>query len=78
MDTVTMVEFRQEARDVVKRVESGEEMILTYRGKPVMRLEPIQEDHAREDDPFYELPDMAAEEGESVSNEEIDRIVYEQ
>ncbi len=77
MDTITMVEFRKDAGDIVERVKSGEELVLSYRGKPVMRLEPIQDDRVSKDDPFYHLPEMAVDEGDSVSNEEIDRIIYE-
>ena len=77
MDTITMVEFRKDAGNIVERVKSGEELVLSYRGKPVMRLEPIQDDRVSKDDPFYHLPEMAVDEGDSVSNEEIDRIIYE-
>ena len=34
-------------------------MVLTYRGKPVARLEPLQESTPGTDDPFYKLADLA-------------------
>jgi antitoxin (DNA-binding transcriptional repressor) of toxin-antitoxin stability system len=39
MDKVSMLEFRHDAESVIRKVEQGKRMILTYRGKPVMRLE---------------------------------------
>ena len=53
-------------------------MILTYRGKPVLRLEPIEANEVSEDDPIYHLDKLvpADARGESLTNEEIDRIVY--
>jgi len=38
MKTVTMLEFRQEAEKILGRIQKGEHMILTYRGKPAARL----------------------------------------
>lgn len=78
MRNVSMLEFRQDARDIIERVRAGERMVLTYRGEPVMRLEPVEQERVREDDPFYKLPELAENGGESISNEEIDRTVYGQ
>jgi antitoxin (DNA-binding transcriptional repressor) of toxin-antitoxin stability system len=78
MKNVSMLEFRRNARELIDRISGGERMVLTYRGKPVVRLEPIEKDRIREDDPFYKLPEAAHSGGESMSNEEIDRTVYEQ
>jgi antitoxin (DNA-binding transcriptional repressor) of toxin-antitoxin stability system len=77
MDNITIETLHSETRRIIERVKSGEQLILTYEGKPVMRLEPLQEDQVRKDEGFYELPEMAMEKGESISNEKIDRIVYE-
>jgi hypothetical protein len=42
-----------------------------------MRLEPIQEHNISPDDPFYSITRLAIPNGKSLTNEEIDRIVYE-
>jgi prevent-host-death family protein len=76
METVSMLEFRRRAQAIVQRVSRGQRMILTYRGKPVARLEPIVEPSLAEDDPFYQLHQLAASKGKSLSNEEIDKTVY--
>jgi antitoxin (DNA-binding transcriptional repressor) of toxin-antitoxin stability system len=78
MNKISMLEFRRNAREVIEKIRSGERMVLTYRGEVVVRLEPVEDDRIREDDPFYKLPEMAEEGGESMSNEEMDRTIYEQ
>ena len=76
MEKITILEFRRDADAVIRKVRQGKRLILTYRGKPVMRLEPIQEPSDAEDDPFYALPELATSNGQSLTNEEIDQIVY--
>ena len=41
MKTVTMLEFRQDAEGVLRRVARGERFVLSHRGKPAARLEPL-------------------------------------
>ena len=41
MKTISMLEFRHHAEKVIAQVQKGQRLILTYRGKPVARLEPI-------------------------------------
>ena len=76
MKSVSMLEFRQGADRVLNQVARGQTFVLTYRGKPVARLEPIRESVPDADDPFYRLPELASETGEPLSNDEIDRLVY--
>lgn len=76
MNHVTLVAFRKNAERILRRVGRGERLILTRRGRPVARLEPIRDGEPASDDPFYRLPDFAVEGGGSLTNEEIDRIVY--
>ena len=75
MKTVSMLELRRNALSIVRGVQDGERVLLTYRGKPVARLEPLDEEPA-EDDRFYDLPDLAEEGGVSLSNREIDETLY--
>ncbi len=76
MKTVSLLEFRKKARTVLNCVKRGQSVVLTYRGKPVARLEPMTSRSAPEPDPFYSLDRLAAVGGESLSNDEIDRAVY--
>ena len=77
MEKISILTFRRHADAVIRRVRQGQRLILTYRGKPVMRLEPIQESNPPPDDPFYAIARLAAPDSRSLSNEEIDQIVYE-
>lgn len=75
--TVTMLEFRRDAERIIELVAKGQRMLLTYRGKPVMRLEPVQDPAAKQDDAFYALGELGISAGAPLSNQEIDRIVYD-
>lgn len=77
MKTVSMLEFRKNAANIIKRAKRGEKMIMTYRGKPIFRLEPILDDAIEEDDPFYRLVELAKEGGTNLSNRDMDKILYE-
>ncbi|MEI8079103.1 MAG: type II toxin-antitoxin system prevent-host-death family antitoxin [bacterium] len=78
MAQVTLLEFRQHAHDILKRVENGEEVILTRRGKPAAKLVPAA-NHAtleiREADPIYHLAEHAGDLGR-LSNADMDKVVY--
>jgi prevent-host-death family protein len=75
MKTVSMVDFRLNAERILALVQKGQRVTLTRRGKPVARLEPINEGAPNSDDPFYSLADRA-ENGGSLTNKEIDEILY--
>jgi prevent-host-death family protein len=77
METVSILEFRRDAEAVIRKVRQGKRLILTYRGKPVMRLEPLSDPELGSDDPFYSLAQLAAPHGTPLSNEQIDQIVYQ-
>ena len=71
MKTVSMLEFRNNAEDVIRQIRQGQHMILTYRGKPVARFVPIRDDPVKDDDPFYSLGEMADSKGKPLSNKQI-------
>ena len=77
MEKVSILEFRRDADAIIRKVRQGKRLILTYRGKPVMRLEPIHEGAAAADDPFYSLERLAVDDSRPLTNEKIDQIVYE-
>ncbi|MGI9301231.1 MAG: type II toxin-antitoxin system Phd/YefM family antitoxin [Gammaproteobacteria bacterium] len=76
MKTVSMLEFRNDAEKIIRQVQKGQRLVLTYRGKPVIRLEPVQERSPAEDDPFYKLYEHADSQGTALTNSEMDEIVY--
>ena len=77
MKSVSMLDFRRDAERVLAKVRKGERLILTHRGKPVARLEPIVDETPHPDDPFYSLTDLAVP-GGSLSNTQMDEVVYGQ
>ena len=76
MKTVTMLKFRNDAEAILKQVGRGQSFVLTYRGKPVAKLEPLAEQEISADDPVYRLSELATSKGESLSNQEMDRLIY--
>ena len=55
--------------------KEAQRVMLTYRGKPVARLEPpdVAPQHG---DPFYALADLADGNGRNQTNQEIDEAIY--
>ena len=77
MKQVSMLDFRRDAERILAQIQKGERLILTRRGKPVARLEPIRNESSRADDPFYSLCERAEPAG-SLTNRRIDEILYGQ
>ena len=73
---ITMLDLRRRAEAIVRAVQGGQRMVLTYRGRPVVRLEPVEPEPAPEDDAFYRLPELADGRGGPLTNEQIDKILY--
>ena len=70
-------ELRFNFKKVIESLNRGIEMTLTYRNRPLARILPLERpDEIPEEDPFYELHEKAEAMG-SITNEEIDSIVYE-
>jgi prevent-host-death family protein len=79
MKTVTMLEFRRDAAGVLRRVARGERLVLSHRGKPAARLEPITRGPAAdsENDPFLSIGRRARRSPKGQTNHrDIDRILY--
>lgn len=79
MKTITMLDLRRDARRWIEAVRRGERLVLTYRGEPVARLEPVRPEgrEIREDDPLLRIDDFAVDgPGDRLTNEEIDRLIY--
>jgi antitoxin (DNA-binding transcriptional repressor) of toxin-antitoxin stability system len=78
MKSISMLEFRNQAEEVLNQVQQGVAFVLTYRGKAVARLEPILQEKVPEDDPIFDLPKLANSSAAPLTNEAIDQIVYGQ
>ena len=79
MKTVTMLEFRQDAEGVLRRVARGERFVLSHRGKPAARLEPLAAGPPSDpaNDPFLGVARRAKPSSkEKTKHADIDRILY--
>lgn len=79
MKTVTLLEFRRHAEGVLRRVARGERFVLSRRGKPAARLEPVEgaapADPLR--DPFLGIARRAKPSPKGRTRHgDIDRILY--
>lgn len=77
MKTISMLYLRNHAEEIIAKVQKGQRLILTRRGKPVARLEPIVSESGNADDPFYSLIERSVA-GKSLTNKQIDDILYGQ
>lgn len=77
MKKISVLEFRKNADKIMRWSRQGKRMIMTFRGRPIMRLEPIDDDAVDKNDPFLRL-DGIIDSGkkENLSNREIDEIIY--
>ncbi len=71
-----MLEFRLNTEKIIKQVQSGQSLILTRRGNPVARIEPIKKETQDPNDPFFLLSGIGKV--ASLSNAAIDGIIYGQ
>jgi prevent-host-death family protein len=78
MKTVTMLEFRHNAESVLLRVAKGERLVLSHRGKPAARLEPVTlRAYDPNTDPFLSIARRARPSPKGKTrHEDIDRFIY--
>ncbi len=79
MKIVTMLEFRNDAEGVLRRVARGERLVLSHRGKPAIRLEPLARTPTDDlgDDPFLSVRRRATPSPKGrTRHQDIDRILY--
>ena len=79
MKRISMLDFRRDARRTLAAVRRGERLLLTYRGRPVARLEPVRDDRAApvEDEALLRIEEFAVDgPGGTLPNEDIDRLAY--
>ena len=74
-----MLEFRKNAQGVLRRIAKGERLLLSHRGKPAARLEPVTSTcgNVLPNDPFLAIGARAAASPKGKTRHaEIDRILY--
>lgn len=76
MEQISMLDLRRDAEGIIRKIERGARFMLTYRGKPVARLEPVESGAAEASDPFYRLGNLADPSAGPLTNQQIDDILY--
>jgi len=79
MKTVTMLEFRKDAEGILRRVAKGERFVLSHRGRPAARLEPVTRPVELDpaNDPFLTIGRRALPSPKGKTrHREIDQILY--
>ena len=72
-----MLELRKNAGKIIRWSQQGQRMTVTYRGKPVMKIEPVAPEKTARDDPFYSIGLVGDNAAGSLSNEAMDKLIYE-
>jgi antitoxin (DNA-binding transcriptional repressor) of toxin-antitoxin stability system len=79
MKTVTMLEFRKGAEGILRRVAKGERFLLSHRGRPAARLEPVVTKGPGDSptDPFLTIGQRALPSPKGKTRHaDIDKILY--
>jgi antitoxin (DNA-binding transcriptional repressor) of toxin-antitoxin stability system len=78
MKTVTMLEFRQNAEEVLRRLAKGERFVLTHRGRAAARLEPVGAAAGEAgEDPFLTIGGRATLSPKGpTQHRDIDQLLY--
>lgn len=79
MKIVTMLEFRRNPEGISRRVASGERLVLSHRGRPAARIEPLRDAvlEAGSDDPFLGIGQRAKRSAKGrTDHAAIDQILY--
>jgi antitoxin (DNA-binding transcriptional repressor) of toxin-antitoxin stability system len=76
--TVTMLQFRRGAEGILRRIAKGERFVLSHRGRPAARLEPIAgPKSANSVDPFLTISNRATRSPKGKTrHKDLDRILY--
>jgi len=77
-DSISTHEMRFEFSRVLRAVQAGRSLTLTYRNEPLARIVPLTPRAAPPvDDPIFRLHELAEPIG-PMTNQEIDRAIYGQ
>jgi antitoxin (DNA-binding transcriptional repressor) of toxin-antitoxin stability system len=75
MVTVSVQDIRFDFARIKSALERGEELMLTYRNRPLAKILPVVERQSNEPDPAINFGTQP-ESLEPLSNAEIDRAIY--
>ena len=78
MKRISMVSFRRETHRAISALRRGERLLLTHRGRPIARLEPVVGDTTDvTDDALLHVEDYSVDgPGGTLTNADIDRVIH--
>jgi antitoxin (DNA-binding transcriptional repressor) of toxin-antitoxin stability system len=77
MKTISTSELRSKTRSLVRTLENGKPVGLTYRGHKLASIFPVRQTNGiNANDPLYRFHRHANSKARPLSDREMDRIVY--
>ena len=77
MKTISTSELRSKTRSLVRTLENGKTVGLTYRGQKLARIFPLRHTNGiQADDPLYQFHRHADKQAKPLSDREMDRAIY--
>jgi len=77
MKTISASELRSKARSLVRALESGRAVGLTYRGHKLAQIVPVRQTNGiSADDPLYQFHFHADSHARPMDDRIMDRLVY--
>jgi antitoxin (DNA-binding transcriptional repressor) of toxin-antitoxin stability system len=77
MKTISTSQLRSRTRSLVRTLEKGASVSLTYRGHKLANIWPLKSKNGvRADDPLYSFHRLADKFATPLTDRQIDRLVY--
>jgi len=77
MKTISTSQLRSQTRSLVRTLAGGNSVSLTYRGRQLAKIRPVKlTNGASADDPLYHFHHVADQLAKTLTDREIDRLVY--
>jgi antitoxin (DNA-binding transcriptional repressor) of toxin-antitoxin stability system len=77
MKTISTSQLRSRTRSLVRTLENGTTVALTYRGHKLANIWPLRlKNGVRADDPLYRFHRLAKKFTKPLTDRQIDRLVY--
>jgi len=77
MKTISTSQLRSQTRSLVRALEKGASVSLTYRGRKLANIWPLKSKSlGAADDPLYRFHRLADKSAKPLTDRQIDRLVY--
>jgi antitoxin (DNA-binding transcriptional repressor) of toxin-antitoxin stability system len=77
MKTISTSQLRSQTRSLVRTLEGGKSVSLTYRGHKLANIWPLKSKNGvGADDPLYHFHRLADKLAKPLTDSEIDRLIY--